>query len=824
MKEFKSRDKLTQRMTRDGAVLDNQTTGEEIHISERDAEKQLSPDGQPVQMGKRDAPMNPAEDAPKHRRQLRPQEQKEPEKEQPKPQQSSAEPFQPQGGSPVSHIPQDIPTSAAPGGTAEKLFDRAAAEHDAHKARQAARMSRDAAQQRYSASRLQFSEEERAAPELRKHIHCAEKAADKLDAAQAAIPKKRVLRKERVFDEASGTVKTKLRFDTVDKSPPKLKPNPLGRPLREVAVQAHGKIHEVEHENVGVESGHKAEELAEHGAGGAIRWERRHRKLKPYRAAEKAERRAVNANAEYLYQKALHDNPEMLSGNPLNRFFQKQQLKREYSGTNFNRPGFQRMLADIKAGRIKRVIVKDMSRFGRDYLQVGMYTDVVFPEFGVHFIAVNDGVDSTRGESEFTAIRNVFNEMYARDTSKKIRATWQSKGKSGEHLTTIPPYGYMKSPEDKKKWIVDEEAAAVVQKIFSLCASGKGPTQIAKWLKQQQILNPTAYCHAKGLPTSNKPTADPYKWTNETVSRILERVDYLGHTVNFKTTKQSYKSKKKIWNDPENWVIFENTQPPIIEESVFLIVQNIRKARRRPTKMGEMGMFSGLLYCAECGGKMYQCRATNFAENQKYFICSTYRKGKDLCTTHSIKNVVLHEIVLRNLREAISYVSEHEAEFIQDAAESDMRDRDAEFVRKRETLAKADTRIAELDRIISRLYEDNVIGKLSDERFIKMSHDYELEQSNLKSMADVLRKDLKQQEQQKTNVKAFIAAVKKYTDLQELDAAVLRAFIDRIEVSHVDKKSRTREITIVYNFIGAFDFTRAIENARNTSKKEQRTA
>ena len=467
---------------------------------------------------------------------------------------------------------------------------------------------------------------------------------------------------------------------------------------------------------------------------------------------------------------------------------------------------------------------EDMSRFGRDYLQVGMYTDVVFPEFGVHFIAVNDGVDSTRGESEFTAIRNVFNEMYARDTSKKIRATWQSKGKSGEHLTTIPPYGYMKSPEDKKKWIVDEEAAAVVQKIFSLCASGKGPTQIAKWLKQQQILNPTAYCHAKGLPTSNKPTADPYKWTNETVSRILERVDYLGHTVNFKTTKKSYKSKKKIWNDPENWVIFENTQPPIIEESVFLIVQNIRKARRRPTKMGEMGMFSGLLYCAECGGKMYQCRATNFAENQKYFICSTYRKGKDLCTTHSIKNVVLHEIVLRNLREAISYVSEHEAEFIQDAAESDMRDRDAEFVRKRETLAKADTRIAELDRIISRLYEDNVIGKLSDERFIKMSHDYELEQSNLKSMADVLRKDLKQQEQQKTNVKAFIAAVKKYTDLQELDAAVLRAFIDRIEVSHVDKKSRTREITIVYNFIGAFDFTRAIENARNTSKKEQRTA
>ena len=480
-----------------------------------------------------------------------------------------------------------------------------------------------------------------------------------------------------------------------------------------------------------------------------------------------------------------------------------------YSGTNFNRPGFQRMLADIKAGKIKRVIVKDMSRFGRDYLQVGFYTDMLFPDFGVHFIAVNDGVDSTRGENEFTAIRNVFNEMYARDTSKKIRATWQSKGKSGEHLTTIPPYGYMKDPDNKKKWIIDEEAAAVVQQIFALCVSGMGPTQIAKWLEKHEIYNPTAYSQAKGRPVTNKPTANPYKWTNETVSRTLERIEYLGHTVNFKTRKQSYKSKKKLWNDPSEWVIFENTQPPIVEESVFLIVQNIRRSRRRPTKMGDMGIFSGLLYCAECGGKMYQCRATNFTEEQKYFICSTYRKGKDLCTTHSIKNVVLHEIVLRNLREAIEYVTQYEAEFIQEAADSRLRERDAEFSRKRETLSRAESRIAELDNLFKHLYEDNVTGKLSDERFIKMSRDYELEQENLKSMAEVLREEIKQQEKQKTNVKAFISVVKKYTDMQELDASILREFIDRIEVSHTDKKSKTREITIVYNFIGAFDFERA---------------
>ena len=480
-----------------------------------------------------------------------------------------------------------------------------------------------------------------------------------------------------------------------------------------------------------------------------------------------------------------------------------------YSGTNFNRPGFQRMFADIKAGKIKRVIVKDMSRFGRDYLQVGFYTDMLFPDFGVHFIAVNDGVDSTRGENEFTAIRNVFNEMYARDTSKKIRATWQSKGKSGEHLTTIPPYGYMKDPDNKKKWIIDEEAAAVVQQIFALCVSGMGPTQICHWLEKSEILNPTFYWLSKGIKVTNKPKpgANPYKWTNETVSRMLEKIEYLGHTVNFKTRKQSYKSKKKLWNDPSEWVIFENTQPPIVEESVFLIVQNIRKSRRRPTKMGDMGIFSGLLYCAECGGKMYQCRATNFTEEQKYFICSTYRKGKDLCTTHSIKNVVLYEIVLKNLREAI-----------------DLRERDAEFSRKRETLSKAENRIAELDNLFKHLYEDNVTGKLSDERFIKMSHDYELEQSNLKAMAEVLREEIKQQEKQKTNVKAFISAVKKYTDMQQLDAAMLREFIDRIEVSHTDKKSKTREITIVYNFIGAFDFGRAKEKAQNTTQKQQRTA
>ena len=491
-----------------------------------------------------------------------------------------------------------------------------------------------------------------------------------------------------------------------------------------------------------------------------------------------------------------------------------------YSGTNFNRPGFQRMLADIKAGKIKRVVVKDMSRFGRNYLQVGMYTEMMFPEYGVHFIAVNDGVDSVRGDSEFTAIRNVFNEMYAKDTSKKIRATWQSKGRSGEHLATIPPYGYKKDPDNKKKWVIDEQAAAVVQKIFALCVSGMGPSQIARWLQENKVLNPAAYAHEQGLPTANKPPLHPYKWCNETVSSILERLEYLGHTVNFKTRKQSFKSKKKLWNDPSEWVIFENTQEPIIEESVFLIVQKIRQGRCRPTRMGDMGMFSGLLFCADCGGKMYLCRANRFKPEQEYYLCSTYRKDRALCTTHSIRRVVLEEIVLRNLREAIQYVSQHEDDFIQQAADQSLREQNKELVQKKDDLSRSQKRIAELDVIIKRLYEDNISGKLSDERFIKLSHDYELEQMNLTNIVETLRQEIRKQEQQKVNVKQFIAVVRKYTDMQQLTASVLREFIDHIEVSQTDKQTKTREIKIVYNFIGAFDFEQAMTKTKTAKTKK----
>jgi DNA invertase Pin-like site-specific DNA recombinase len=495
-----------------------------------------------------------------------------------------------------------------------------------------------------------------------------------------------------------------------------------------------------------------------------------------------------------------------------------------YSGTNFNRPGFQRMLADIKAGKIARVIVKDMSRLGRDYLQVGMYTDIVFQEYGVHFVAVSDGVDSKRGDNEFTAIRNVFNEMYARDTSKKCKAAWQSKGKSGEKLCVIPPYGYLKDPNDKKTWLVDKEAAAVVQTIFNLCVEGKGPAQIARHLQERQILTPTAYHIKRGTPTTNKRPNDPYKWSATTITFILDRLEYLGHTVNFKYSKQSYKSNKMSCNTPDKWTVFENAHEPIIEESVFEIVQNLRRTRKRPTRQGKAGLFSGVAFCGDCGAKMYLNRASTSITEREVYLCSNYRNNRELCTSpHQIRSETLKEIILQNLREAIAYVSKHEGDFIREAAEIFAKAHDNGLAANTEELRKAEKRIDELDSIIKRLYEDNVKGKLTDERFVKLSRDYETEQNSLKTSIEALRRDVKQREQKRQNTKAFIAAAKKYTDLKELDGSVIREFIDRIEVGATPKYSRKhpRRINIVYNFIGAFDFSMASEKteAERETKK-----
>ena len=481
-----------------------------------------------------------------------------------------------------------------------------------------------------------------------------------------------------------------------------------------------------------------------------------------------------------------------------------------YSGTNFNRPDFQRMIADVEAGKIKRIIVKDMSRRGRDYLQVGMYTEIIFPDHDIHFIAVNDGVDSTQGDNEFTPFRNIINEWYAKDTSKKIRAVKKAKGMAGEHIGSHAPYGYRKNPDNLKEWLVDDEAAAVVREIFSLCVGGYGPTQIANILTERKILCPTMYAVSKGLKQPSVVPEIPYQWNAPAVSKILERMEYLGHTVNFKTHVKSYKVKKKIDNDSSQWKIFRDTHEPIIDQETFDIVQKIRQGKKRPTKMGEMPMFSGLLFCADCGSKMSFHRRVDEPAEKHNYVCSNYRGNTKSCTMHYIRNVVVEQIVLDNLREVIGYVSQYEDEFIRMVMDTDVRQRNKELTKQKKRMSEIQSRMKELDNLFQRIYEDNISGKLSDERFMKLSKGYDTEQADLQEEMTRLQEHIQQAEKQSVNVDRFLSIVKKYTNLTELTPEILHEFVDRIIVHAPDKSSgrRLQEIEIIYNHIGTFDHSK----------------
>ena len=491
------------------------------------------------------------------------------------------------------------------------------------------------------------------------------------------------------------------------------------------------------------------------------------------------------------------------------------------SGTTFNRPGFQEMIADIEAGIVKRVIIKDMSRLGRDYLQVGMYTEIMFPEHDVHFIAVNDGVDSKQGDNEFTPFRNIINEWYAKDTSKKIRAVMKVKGNAGEHLTTNAPYGYMKDPANPKQWVRDNDAANVVYDIGLYVMDGYGPSQIARLLKQRKILTPAAYYESKGINCNVKPQDDPYGWNASTVAHILDRWrEYLGHTVNFKTTKKSYKSKKKIQNPESEWVIFENTHEPIWTESIADAVRLARQTRRRPTKMGEMGMFSGMMFCADCGSIMYQCRATGFRREQEYYLCAGYRKSRDICgSTHSIRTVILEELILQNLCKVVSYAREQEDQFVKMVMDMDEKERSKGLAKKKKLLTDAEKRISELDRIFKHLYEDNITGKLTDERFKKLSADYEAEQAALQTQANSLREEIQEEESKCANVERFLSIVRKYTEIPERTPHILHEFVEKIVVHAAtdphSKTNRKQEVDIYYKGIGILEMSRVFDIRQN---------
>ena len=477
-----------------------------------------------------------------------------------------------------------------------------------------------------------------------------------------------------------------------------------------------------------------------------------------------------------------------------------------YSGTNFNRPSWNELLERIENGKVSALIVKDMSRLGRDYLKVGFYTEVLFVEKGVRFIAINNGIDSTnQTDSDFTPFLNIINEWYAKDTSKKIRAVMKSKGEAGEYLCTNPPYGYMKDADNKKHWIVDEEAAEVVKRIFTLCLEGFGPSQIARILKEDKVITPTIHFQQTGRATRNTPPDNPYHWTGDTVADILERPEYQGHTVNFKTYKQSYKSKKTCYNPKEKQLVFENTHEAIIDADTWERGQELRKNKRRPTRTGKTNLFSGIVRCADCGEKLYYCTSKNFEARQDHFVCSTSRlKGKEVCPTHFIRTVVLEQGVLAHMRLVIACVSTHEERFRKAMGAKQKAEAKKELAAKRRQLTQAERRIEELDRLFKSIYEDNANGKISDSRFQMLSDDYEQEQEELREKLLQLNEEILQQEEQAENIDRFIGKVRKYLDLDELTPAVLNDMIKAVYVHAPDKLSghREQQIDISYDLVG----------------------
>ena len=478
-----------------------------------------------------------------------------------------------------------------------------------------------------------------------------------------------------------------------------------------------------------------------------------------------------------------------------------------YSGANFQRPGFQSMLADIEAGKVATVIVKDMSRLGRNYLQVGMYTEMIFPQKGVRFIAINDGVDSAQGDNDFAPLRNIFNEWLVRDTSKKIKAVKRSKGMSGKPVTSKPVYGYLM--DEDENFIIDEEAAPVVRQIYSLCLAGNGPTKIARMLTEQQIPTPGTLEYRRTGSTRRYHPGYECKWATNTVVHLLENREYTGCLVNFKTEKPSYKLKHSIENPPEKQAVFENHHEPIIDRETWERVQELRKQRKRPNRYDEVGLFSGILFCADCGSVMYQQRYQTDKRKQDCYICGSYKKRTADCTAHFIRTDLLTAGVLSNLRKVTSYAAKHEARFMKLLIEqNEDGDRRRNAAKKKE-LEAAEKRIAELSAIFKRLYEDSVTGRISDERFTELSADYEAEQKELKERAARLREELSKAQEATANAEKFMNVVRRHTTIEELTPTLLREFVEKIVVHEsvaLDGKRRGKlrrqEIEIYYSFVG----------------------
>jgi DNA invertase Pin-like site-specific DNA recombinase len=476
-----------------------------------------------------------------------------------------------------------------------------------------------------------------------------------------------------------------------------------------------------------------------------------------------------------------------------------------YTGTNFNRPGWQELMSRVESGEVGTILLKTMDRMGRDYLRVGLYREM-FREKGVRLIAVGEGYDSDKGEDDLNPFREIMAEWYARDTSRKVKTILHAKGKSGKHMTNAAVYGYIKSPEDKNLWLIDPEAASVVRRIFAMTIDGKGAYQIARTFTDEQILRPSAYIELRDGREITEPN-DRFNWGGRTITNILDRPEYMGCTVNFRTKKDSYKSKKHYHVPKEEWVVFEDTQEAIVTRETWKTAQKCHTVKRRKGSTGEVNPLTGLVYCADCGGRMYNHRSGDgTCESHNCYACVRYSQYPPKCTMHYIKVSVLQEIVLDTIRKVCGFVRESEEEFVKMVREASQIQTAETAKEQKKQIAKAQKRVNDLDGIISSLYEDKVSGSITAKRFEMLSTQYEAEQETLQTQIQSLQADLDRFADESGKAEQFITLVRRYTEFDELTGTMLNEFVSRINVHEASKINgrRSQRVEVVLNFIGEF--------------------
>lgn len=500
-----------------------------------------------------------------------------------------------------------------------------------------------------------------------------------------------------------------------------------------------------------------------------------------------------------------------------------------YSGTSFTRPAFMELMELAEQGKIETIIVKDHSRLGRNRLIVGQLLEEDFVRLNIRYIAIMDNIDTDKGLNDFLPIQDWFNEMHAKNTSQKVRAVFKNKGNSGIPLTINVPYGYKKDPLDKNKWIIDEPAAEIVRRIYDLCIQGYGTHQICNILKQEKVPTPKEYKAIHGLCNYHISEVK-YCWQDRSIYDILFRQEYIGDTVNFKGTTKSFKDKSKIYFPKEQWKIFKNTHEPIIDEETWNTVQRIRENRQRPTKIGKINIFSGHLFCKDCGSKLYYCTSRSYTENKHFYRCSKYKNtSSKSCTSHTIREHILKELVLENIKQVLSYIRSYEDLFIKQKLETSLEEQKKIDSINKKLLSQYEKRIKDIDNLIQHIYEDNISGKITDERFTILSLNYEKEQKELKSKVKELANKLDTTKQQELDLASFVSKVKQYTEILELTPEIINELIDKIYVYQSKKVNGkpTQQIDIYYNGIGIINIPLneyELENAFQKSIKKIKTA